>query len=143
MPMTFLSSLKFTSVLETKPSALERHRARLVENLKDQMTRLANPLHAKTRTKWVKDEQGKRLIEQMTPVRPWWRETVDSQVAFSVRVGLKKVEFQKGMTAILVPSVKELPSLIEGLIKAVNDGELDQLLVPKEGQKVPQRKRAA
>ena len=141
--MTFLSSLKFTSALEIKASPLERQRARLIANLKDQLTRLENNQHAKTRMKWVKDGQEKRLIEKRTPVRPWWKETTDGQVAFCVRVGLKKIEFQKGMTAILVPSQNELPTLIEGLIKAVSDGELDHLLMPKEGQKVPTRKKAA
>jgi hypothetical protein len=141
--MTFLSSLKFTAALEAKPSLLERQRAKVIANLKDQLQRLEDPLHAKTRMKWLKDGTEKRLIEKQTPIRPWWRETSDGQIAFCVRVGLKKIEFQKGMTAILLPSVKELPKLIEGLIKAVSDGEFDHLLTPKEDPKVPQRKKAA
>jgi hypothetical protein len=141
--MSFLSTLKYTSILDSKPSALERQRARLVANLKDQLIRLEDPLHSKSRTKWVKEGLEKQLIEKQTPIRPWWRETVDGQIAFTVRAGLKKIEFQKGMTAILLPSKQELPSLINGLIKAVSDGELDHLLTPKEGQKVPQRKKAA
>jgi hypothetical protein len=141
--MTFLSTLKFTSAFEAKASPIERQRARLVANLKDQLIRLEDPLHAKSRMKWVKEGAEKRLIEKQTPIRPWWRETLDGQIAFTVRAGLKKIEFQKGMTAILVPGKQALPSLINGLIKAVSDGELDHLLGSKEGQKVPQRKKAA
>lgn len=141
--MTFLSSLKFTAVLETKPSLLERQRARLIANLKDQLIRLEDPLHAKTRMKWVKINGEKQLLEKRTPVRPWWKETLDGQIAITVRAGLKKIEFQKGMTAILVPSVKDLPALINGLIKAASDGEIDHLLSQKQEQKAPQRKKAA
>jgi hypothetical protein len=141
--MSFLNTLKYTSVLDSKPSVIERQRARLIANLKDQLIRLEDPLHAKSCMKWIKENGQSRLIEKRTSIRPWWRETIDGQVAFTVRAGLKKIEFQKGMTAILLPSKQELPSLINGLIKAVSDGELDHLLMPKEGQKVPQRKKAA
>lgn len=141
--MTFLSTLKFTAVLETQPSPIEKKRARLIANLRDQLTRLENPNHTKIRTKWVKEGTERRLIEKKSPVRPWWRETIDGQVAFYVRAGLKKVEFEKGMTAILVPNRQELPSLIEGLIKAVGSGELDNLIGEKEGQKKMIRKKVA
>ena len=69
--MTFLSSLKFTNALDAKASPLERQRARLIANLKDQLIRLEDTLHAKTRLQWVKENGEKRLIEKRTPVRPW------------------------------------------------------------------------
>ena len=43
---------------------------RLVENLKQQIIRLNNPSNVLTSTQWVKDEQGKRLIERAEAVRP-------------------------------------------------------------------------
>ncbi len=139
--MSFLSTLKFTAVFETQPSPIERKRAKLIANLRDQLTRLDDPLHGKTRMHWVKDGTDKRMVEKRTPVRPWWRETIDGQVAFYVRSGLKKVEFDKGMTAILVPNVAALPALIDGLIEATEKGELDHLLAPQEEQrKVPRKK---
>lgn len=141
--MTFLNTLKFTAVVDTKPSLLDRQRSTLIANLKDQLVRLEDPLHTKNRMKWINDNGEKRLIEKRTPVRPWWKEATNGQVTFTVKAGLKKLEFQKGMTAILVSSKQDLPPLINGLIKAVSDGELDHLLIPKEEQKVPSRKKAA
>ena len=141
--MTFLSSLKFTAIQDTRPSPIERRRMRLVENLKQQIIRLNDPSHALTSTKWVKDEQGKRLIQRVNPVRPWWREMPDGRLAFVVKTGLKKVEFKKGQSAILVENKDDLPALINGLIEAVRVGELDTLLLPPEEKRgVPQRKAA-
>jgi len=40
----------------------------------------------------------------------------------------KPIEFEKGKSAIAVPSREKLPALIEQLIAAVNADELDELL---------------
>ena len=141
--MSFLKTLTFTSINDLTPSLLEQKRCKLISKFKEQLSLLNDPDLTVARKRWMTVDGEKVLEEKTLPVRPWWRETLDGRVAFSVRVGLKKVEFQRGMTAILVPSLKELPTLIEGLIKAVNDGELDHLLVPKEGPKIPQRKSPA
>lgn len=137
--MSFLNSLKFTA--DNQPSPIERKRAKLISNLKDQLTRLENPHHAKIRMQWVKGDGEKRLVEKRTPVRPWWRETIDGQVAFFVRSGLKKVEFEKGMTAILIPNLAALPALIQGLIEATEQGELHHLIAPKDEQRKAPRKK--
>lgn len=141
--MTFLSNLKFTAAFESQPSPIERKRARLIANLRDQLARLENPNHCKSKTKWVKEGTEKRLIEKQVPIRPWWRETIDGQIAFHVRSGLKKVEFQKGMIAILVQNLAALPALINGLIEATAKGELDYLLAPQEEQPKVSRKKVA
>jgi hypothetical protein len=141
--MSFLSTLRFTTIVDTRPSPVERRRMRLIENLNDQLLRLNNPAYARTRSKWVKDEQGKRLIHREVPVRPWWREMPDGQIAFYVKTGLKKVEFKKGQSAIPLESKDALPKVINGLIGAVRMGELDALLTPLEEKRgVPQKKAA-
>lgn len=67
----------------------------------------------------------------------------DGRLAFVVKTGLKKVEFKKGQSAILVENKDDLPALINGLIEAVRVGELDALLLPPEEKRgVPQRKAA-
>ncbi|MDC1213857.1 hypothetical protein N8000_05215 [Rhodospirillales bacterium] len=44
----------------------------------------------------------------------------------SVKAGLKKVEFEKGKTAIKVGAVSKLQGVLQTLIEATNAGELDQ-----------------
>ena len=141
--MTFLHTLTFTNALEAKPSPLQRKRASLVRNLKDQLTLLNNPNLVKSRIKRVEKDGQKEVVELRIPVRPWWRETIDGKLTIFLKSGLKRVEFEKGQTAILVPNKEALPGLINGLIKAVEQGELDNLIVDKTEMKPIQRKKVA
>ena len=47
---------------------------------------------------------------------------------FFIRSGWKPVEFDKGKSAIAVPSLDKLPAVIDTLIAAVRSGELDEQL---------------
>jgi hypothetical protein len=60
----------------------------------------------------------------------------------SVKVGSKRIAFEKGKAAIAVGAVDKLPGVIDALIKAVRAGELDEQLkqVSKFGRSVPSRK---
>jgi hypothetical protein len=113
----------------------------LVSNLKDQLTLFNDPAHSRLRKHWVKTD-GERIVkEKRVPVRPGWSVTLDGQVAVFIRSGLKKIEFEKGKTAIVLPSVNELPKILNGLIDAVQKGELDHFLEPKPSvASVPKRK---
>ena len=51
--------------------------------------------------------------------------------ALFVRSGLKAIEFEKGKPAIAVSSLDKLPSVIDTLITAVRNGELDQQLAQR------------
>ena len=141
--MTFLNTLTFTNALEAKPSPLQRKRATLVRNLKDQLILLDNPNLVKTRTRRVETDGRKHYEQVQIRVRPWWRETIDGKLTFFIKSGLKRIEFAKGQTAILVQNKEALPSLINGLIKAVENGELDGLLTDKNDAKTIVRKKAA
>ena len=60
----------------------------------------------------------------------------------TMKVGSKRIEFEKGKAAIAVGALEKLPSVIEALIKAVRAGELDEQLnqSSKFGRPVPSRK---
>jgi hypothetical protein len=58
----------------------------------------------------------------------WWRQHPNGSYALFVRSGLKPIEFEKGKTAIAVPSLDKLPSVIDTLITAIRAGELDAQL---------------
>lgn len=141
--MTFLNTLTFTNALEVKPSPLQRKRASLVRNLKDQLSLLNNPNLVRSRTKRIETNGHKEMVELRVPVRPWWRETIDGKLTFFLKSGLKRVQFEKGQTAILVSSKEALPELINGLINAVEQGELDNLIMDRTEVKPIQRKKAA
>jgi hypothetical protein len=53
---------------------------------------------------------------------------------FTIRSGWKPIEFDKGKSAIVVLSHDKLPAIIDTLITAVRNGELDEHLA--QGSKV-------
>lgn len=76
-------------------------------------------------------------------MRPWWKQTLDGKVMFLVRSGVKRIEFEKGKAAIIVPTIGDLPKLIKGLIDATETGELDHLLIGKVEPSPAVKKKAA
>ena len=126
--MSCLKTLTFSSTNELAPSSIEKKRFLLINKLKEQLSLIDNPNLTKSRKRWVKIE-GDRVLEEVTiNVRPWWKETIDGKVMFFVRSGLKRIEFEKDKSAIVLNSIEELPPLIRGLIDATGTGELDHLL---------------
>ena len=63
--------------------------------------------------------------------------------AFCVRVGWKPIEFEKGKAAIAVPTIDKLPSIIETLIAAVRNGELDRQLAEASKLTTPRKPKKA
>ncbi|MGY4431214.1 hypothetical protein ACVWWO_003691 [Bradyrhizobium sp. F1.13.1] len=58
-----------------------------------------------------------------------------------MKVGSKRIEFEKRKAAIAVGSLEKLPTVIDALIKAVRAGELDAQLSEGKGPRtVPARK---
>jgi hypothetical protein len=140
--MTFLKSLTFTDALDAKPSPILKKRSRLLVNLREQLSRLNDPTLCRSKTKWVKTDEGKKLIEKTIPVRPWWKETIDGQYLFFMKSGLKRIEFEKGKAAILVANKDAIHVLISGLMEAVQKGEFDHLIEDRQETKVVLKKRA-
>jgi hypothetical protein len=136
--MSFLQNLKFINDSDNELSPILKRRSRLIGNLRDQLSLFDNPLLYKTKMKWVETADGKKLIEKHVPVRAWWRETISGQLSFFIKCGLKKVEFEKGKSAIHVSKKEDLPALIKDLIEATQKGELDNFIKEKdERQKIP------
>ena len=126
--MTFLKTLKLTTVASVRPDPIVRRREGMIARLQDQLARISDEQHARIKQRLVKVDGERRLSERRVPVRPWWRQQRDGSVVFTLKVGVSRVELDKGKAGILVPSAAELPQLIEGLVGAVGRGELDAQL---------------
>ena len=72
---------------------------------------------------------------------PWWRVNPDGSYVFFVRPGSKPIEFEKGKNAIAVSSLDKIPLVIDILITAVRNGELDDQLA--QGKTPPTAARSA
>ena len=61
----------------------------------------------------------------------------------SIRMGGRVVEFEKGKSAVAVPSKEKLPTVITTLIEAVRAGELDEVLAQAKRPAFGKAKKAA
>lgn len=126
--MAFLKSLTFTALPQPGTNPTLDRRTRVIERLEEQKRLLHDPNYTRSVRTWVKKDGEKTSVEKAQRVSPWWRMAPNGSVVFFIRAGQKPIEFEKGKSAISVPSLDKLPSVIDGLIGAVRNGELDEQL---------------
>jgi uncharacterized protein DUF6641 len=126
--MAILKSLPLTTLPTTGANPTLDRRARIIARLEEQKFLLADPGYTRTVRSWVKQNGEKTQVEKQQRVLPSWRLAANGSYVFFVRVGQKALEFDKGKSAIAVPSLDKLPPVIDALISAVRGGELDEQL---------------
>ena len=124
--MNTLKSLTFTTLPTQGGNPILDRRAKVIARLEEQKLILKDPNHTRTNRKWVKKDGERLMVEQQQRVPLWWRQHPNGSYALFVRSGLKPIEFEKGKPAIAVSSLDKLPSVIDTLITAIHNGELDQ-----------------
>ena len=114
----------------------------MIARLEEQKLLLNDPNYIRTSRTWVKKNGELMPIDRQQRVLPWWRVNADGSYVFFVRLGSKPIEFEKGKNAVAVPSFDKMPLVINILITAVRNGELDEQLAqtkkPAVCAKVPQ-----
>jgi hypothetical protein len=114
------------------------------DSTEEQKLLLNDANYIRTVRTWVKKDGQLTPIDKQQRVLPWWRVDTDGSYVFFVRVGSKPIEFEKGKNAIVVPSLDKLPAVINILITAVRNGELDaQLAQAKRPQTALKSPKAA
>ena len=103
-------------------------RANIIARLEEQKLLLNDPSYIRTVRTWVKKDGQLTPVDKQQRVLPWWRVNEHGSYVFFVRVGSKLIEFEKGKNAVAVPSLDKMPLVINILITAVRNGELDQQL---------------
>ena len=142
--MNILKSLTFTTVPKIGANPVLDRRAKVVERLEEQKLLLKDPTYKRTVRTSVKKDGERVAVEKHQRVLPWWRSVPNGTYAFFIRSGFKPIEFDKGgKTAIAVPSLDKLPSVIDTLITAVRNGELDEQLAQAAKQATPKKPRKA
>ena len=137
----------FTFVPQPKPSSdpVIIKRERMVARLEDQKKLLADPNFVRTVKRWERKEGGEKvLVERPLRTSKWWQPDQSGGFVMTVKVGSKRIEFEKGKAAIAVGSLEKLPAVIDALVKAVRAGELDEQLnqSAKSPRPMPPRKAA-
>jgi hypothetical protein len=139
-----LKSLNLATLLKPSSNPVLDRRARVIARLEEQKLLLADSNFQRTVRSWLKDEAGnKALVEAKQRVLPWWSIQPNGTYAFFIRSGWKAIEFEKGKAAIVVPSLEKLPSVVDTLITAARNGELDEQLAQASKESRPPKRKAS
>ena|SRR5258708_17389111 len=130
--MSALRSLTFTTVPKIGANPALDRRANIIARLEEQRLLLNDPNYIRTVRTWVKKDGQLTPIDKQQRVLPWWRANVNGSFVFFVRLGSRPIEFEKGKNAIAVPSLDKVPLVINILIAAVRNGELDEQLAQRK-----------
>jgi hypothetical protein len=126
--MGALKSLTFTTLPKIGANPILDRRTNMIARLEEQKLLLNDPNYIRTVRTWVKKNGQLRPIDKQQRVLPWWRVDAHGSYVFFVRLGSKPIEFEKGKNAISVPSLDKIAAVINILITAVRNGELDDKL---------------
>lgn len=135
MPTLILSSLKI--VAARKPRALPvviKRRNKLLQKLHEQrelaLAQCEGRMYSPKRLRTVRDTaNGERTIREM-PIRikAWWWTGEKNETLLSIFYGSKTLELAKGKTAIEIADSKQLVSVLDTVISATQNAELDVLI---------------
>jgi hypothetical protein len=132
MSTSLLSSLKLTAArkIRTLPDLVKR-RNKLLQKLTEQRE-LAQATqearhYAPTRLRSFKDADTGARVTKQVPVRikPWFWTGEKGETLLAVSYGSKQLELAKGKTAVEVGDQASLCSVLDLVIAAVKNGELD------------------
>jgi hypothetical protein len=143
MSASILKTFTFVPQPKSSSDPLIIKRERMVSRLEDQKKLLADPLFVRKVKRWERKENGEKvLLERPLRTSRWWQPDQNGGYVMTVKVGSKRIEFEKGKAAIVVPSIEKLPGVIDTLIKAVRAGELDEQLnqLSRSPRPIPPRK---
>jgi hypothetical protein len=126
--MSALKSLTFTTLPKIGANPTLDRRMNMIARLEEQNLLLNDPNYIRTVRTWVKKDGRLALVDKQQRVLPWWRVDANGSYVFFVPLGSKPIEFEKGKNAIAVSSLDKIPIIINVLITAVRNGELDDQL---------------
>ena len=127
-----LNTLKLTAARKTRalPTVVKRRNKLLIKLGEQRMLAdaQAQGLHyTPTRYRSFKDADTGARISKQVPVRikPWFWTGEKGECLLAINYGSRQIELQKGKTAIDVGDVSNLCVVLDTVIDAVRNGELD------------------
>jgi hypothetical protein len=135
-----LKSLTFAVLPKVEANPVQERRTKTIARLEEQKQLFNDPKFTRTVRTPVRSEDGVRtVVEKQQRVAPWWVQLDDSSCLLTIRSGWKPIEFDKGKSAIVVLFHNKIPAIIDTVIAAVRNGELDEHLA--QGSKVGMTKK--
>lgn len=132
MSTSILSTLKLTAARKSRalPDVVKR-RNKLLQKLAEQRELAAafaqGQHYAPRRLRSMRDEQtGARVVKEVSVrIKPWFWTGEKGETLMAINYGSKQIELLKGKTAIDVGDTANLVTVLDTVISAVKNGELD------------------
>lgn len=147
--MSILKTLKLAAATPANPGASEYgFRDKLVRYLNEQKAlaeaEIAGTQFTVTRKVTRTNEAGEKVrVDAPRHVRRGWFTDASSKMFFQLRYGSRPIELAKGMNAIEVEGLADVPVIIGSIIDAINAGELDpQLTAARDARRANFKPRA-
>lgn len=144
--MSILKTLKLTAATRNAPLTSEQVlRAKLIDYLNEQKAlaeaEIGGTAFSATKRVTRTNEAGEKVrVDAPRHVRKGWFTDAQGKMFFQIRYGSKPLELAKGMNAVEVENLAELPSMIVSIIDAINAGELDVQAKAANADRKTQRK---
>src|SRR4029078_7092077 len=123
MSSPILKSFTFVPQPKVSNDPVVIKRERIVSRLEDQKKLLADPTFVRRVQRWEHKDGGEKvLVEKPIRTSKWWQPDQNGGYVMTLKVGSKRIEFEKGKAAIAVGTLEKLPSVIDTLIKAMRAG---------------------
>jgi len=129
---TILNTLKLTAARKTRalPDVVKRRNKLLMKLGEQRMLAAAleqGKHYAPTRLRTFKQaDTGARIVKEVSVrIKPWFWTGEKGETLLTVQYGSKQIELQKGRTAIDVGEAKNLCLVLDTVIAATRNGELD------------------
>lgn len=132
--MSIIKSLKLAAATPAAPATSEHgFREKLLRYLVEQKAmaeaEIAGTLFTASRRVTRTNEAGEKVrIDAPRHVRKGWFTDLSGKTFFQLRYGSKPLEFAKGMNAVEVQGLNDVPVIIGSVIAAIQAGELDPQL---------------
>ena len=130
--MSVLSNLKLVDVKKPRNMpviVIRRNKlsSKLWEQIQLAKSQLEGTPFVVTKFRSVKDRETGILKQVEVPkrIKPWWFQSDEGKVCFSVRYGSWTIDLAKGKPSVEVESGPELVKALESIKSAVEAGELD------------------
>jgi hypothetical protein len=147
--MSILKSLKLAAASPTMQSATEfGFREKLLSYLNEQKAlaeaEIGGTQYRPTRKVTQVNEAGEKIrVDAPRHIRKGWFTNSTGGMFFQLRYGSRPLELAKGMNAIEVDGLADVPAIIASIIEATRAGELDpQLKAARDARRANFKSRA-
>ena len=147
--MSILKTLSYTIVTKKTAATPEvNRRNKLIVHLQEQLgmarAEISGTTYIVKKRRWELTEDGRKLlVERDKRLKKWYSTYNDGTIVLTIRWGSKLLEIERGKAGIVLADITTMIGVLEGLIAAVDNGELDTHIAKANAARTIPKKKVA